>query len=155
MVEALRQAKPVRDRRRTTLAGSAMVRARLVPGHWEGDLIKGAFNRSSVGTLLERKTRFVVLCKVRGNGADAVLDSFGRQMKRLPAALRKSMTYDRGSEIACHPELTRRRPERCQPDLAQRCRCPHEQPAQKVIGLENTRRSHGRRNRGLQFNRCT
>ena len=121
MIEALRQAKPVRGRRRTTLAGSAMVpeslrivhrpeeiEARLVPGHWEGDLIKGAFNRSSVGTLVERKTRFVVLCKMRGNGADAVLDSFARQMKRLPAALRKSMTYDRGSEMACHPELARR-----------------------------------------------
>jgi IS30 family transposase len=121
MVEALRQAKPLRGRRRTTLAGGAMVpeslriinrpeeiEARLVPGHWEGDLIKGAFDRSSVGTLVERKSRFVVLCKMRGNGADAALDSFGRQMKRLPAALRKSMTYDRGSEMACHPELAQR-----------------------------------------------
>ena len=84
------------------------IEARIVPGHWEGDLIKGAFNRSSVGTLVERKTRFVVLCKMDGNGAAAVLDSFTRQMKRLPAALRKSMTYDRGSEMACHPELSRR-----------------------------------------------
>jgi IS30 family transposase len=121
MVEALRQAKPARGRQRTTLAGSSMVpeslriihrpediEARLVPGHWEGDLIKGAFNRSSVGTLVERKTRFVVLCKMNGNGAEAVLNSFTRQMKRLPAALRKSMTYDRGSEMACHPELARR-----------------------------------------------
>jgi IS30 family transposase len=121
MTLALRQAKPARGRRRTTLAGSSMVpetlriinrpeeiEARLVPGHWEGDLIKGAFNRSSVGTLVERKTRFVVLCKMNGNGAEAVLDSFTRQMKRLPAALRKSMTYDRGSEMACHPELARR-----------------------------------------------
>jgi len=79
-----------------------------VPGHWEGDLIKGAFNRSSVGTLVERKTRFVVLCKMKGNGAGAVLDSFTRQMKHLPVALRKSMTCDRGSEMACHPELARR-----------------------------------------------
>jgi IS30 family transposase len=84
------------------------VEARLVPGHWEGDLIKGAFNRSSVGTLVERKTRFVVLCKMDGNGAEAALESFSRQMKRLPAALRKSMTYDRGSEMVCHPELARR-----------------------------------------------
>jgi IS30 family transposase len=121
MIEALRQAKPSRGRRRTTLAGSAIVpeslriihrpeeiEARLVPGHWEGDLLKGAFNRSSVGTLVERKTRFVVLCKMKGNGAQAVLDSFTRQMKRLPAALRKSMTYDRGAEMACHSELARR-----------------------------------------------
>jgi IS30 family transposase len=121
MIEALRQAKPTRGPKRTTLAGTPMmpeslriihrpeeIEARIVPGHWEGDLIKGAFNRSSVGTLVERKTRFVVLCKMDGNGAAAVLDSFTRQMKRLPAALRKSMTYDRGSEMACHPELSRR-----------------------------------------------
>jgi IS30 family transposase len=121
MIEALRQGKPSRGRRRTTLAGSSIVpeslkiihrpeevEARIVPGHWEGDLIKGAFNRSSVGTLVERKTRFVVLCKMNGNGAEAALDSFTRQMKRLPAMMRKSMTYDRGSEMACHPELARR-----------------------------------------------
>ena len=121
MIEALRQARPTRGAKRTTLAGSAMVpetlriihrpeeiEGRLVPGHWEGDLIKGAFNRSSVGTLVERKTRFVVLCKMNGNGAEAVLDSFTRQMKRMPSTLRKSMTYDRGSEMACHSELARR-----------------------------------------------
>ena len=111
MIEALRQSKPKRGRKRRTAAGTSMVpeslriinrpeevEARLVPGHWEGDLIKGAFNRSSVGTIVERKTRFVVLCKMDGNGAEAALDSFTRQMKRLPAALRKSMTYDRGSD---------------------------------------------------------
>jgi len=121
MIDALRQAKPKRGLRRTTSSSSSIVpetlriihrpeeiEARIVPGHWEGDLIKGAFNRSSVGTIVERKTRFVVLCKMNGNGAAAVLDSFSRQMKRLPAALRKSMTYDRGSEMACHPELARR-----------------------------------------------
>ena len=121
MVEALRQAKHARGRQRTTLAGSSKVpaslriirqpeeiEARLVPGHWEGDLIKGAFNRSSVGTLVERKRRFVVLCKLNGNGAESVLNSFTRQMKRLPVAVRKSITYDRRSEMACHPELARR-----------------------------------------------
>jgi IS30 family transposase len=121
MIEALRQAKPKRGARRTTLAGSAMVpetlriiyrpedvEARLVPGHWEGDLIKGAFNRSAVGTVVERKTRFVILSKMNGCTASAALEGFTRQMKRLPVALRRSMTYDRGSEMACHPELSRR-----------------------------------------------
>lgn len=84
------------------------VDARLVPGHWEGDLLKGASNRSSVGTLVERKTRFVTLAKMEGNGAAAALEGFTRQMKHLPALLRRSLTYDRGLEMACHPELARR-----------------------------------------------
>jgi IS30 family transposase len=121
MTEALRQGKTRRGTRRRTLAGSAIVPdslkiihrpeevdARLIPGHWEGDRIKGAGNRSSVGTLVERKTRFLILSKMNGNGAEAALEGFSRQMKRLPASMRKSMTYDRGLEMACHPELARR-----------------------------------------------
>jgi len=120
MIEALRQHKSKRGRSRTTLAGGSItpeslriihrpeeIEARLVPGHWEGDLIKGAFNRSAVGTVVERKTRFLILSKMRGCTAYAALEWFTRQMKRLPAVLRKSMTYDRGSEMACHPELAR------------------------------------------------
>ena len=84
------------------------VDARLIPGHWEGDLLKGASNRSSVGTLVERKTRFVTLAKMEGNGAAAVLEGFTRQMQHLPRFLRRSLTYDRGLEMACHPELSRR-----------------------------------------------
>lgn len=121
MVEALRQGKTKRGTGRKTLGGSAIVPeflkiihrpeevdARLIPGHWEGDMIKGPFSRSSIGTLVERKTRFVLLCKMDGNGAEAALEGFSRQMKRLPVSLRKSMTYDRGLEMACHPELARR-----------------------------------------------
>ena len=121
MIAALRQHKPARGLRRTTLAGGSIapeslriihrpeeIEGRLVPGHWEGDLIKGAFNRSAVGTVVERKTRFLILSKMRGCTADAALEGFTRQMKRLPAVLRRSMTYDRGSEMACHPELARR-----------------------------------------------
>lgn len=84
------------------------VDSRLIPGHWEGDLLKGAANRSSVGTLVERKTRFVTLVRMEGNGAAAALEGFTRQMRRLPAVLRRSLTYDRGLEMACHPELARR-----------------------------------------------
>jgi IS30 family transposase len=65
-------------------------------------------NRASVGVLAERKTRFVVLCKVIGSGAEAVLDSITLQIKRLRVALSKSMTNDRGSKMAWHPELDRR-----------------------------------------------
>jgi len=121
MIEALRQAKPKRGARRTTLAGSAMVpetlriihrpedvEARLVPGHREGDLIRGAFNRSAVGTVVERKTRLVILGKMNGCTASATLTGFTRQMKRLPVALRRRVTCDRGPEMACHPELARR-----------------------------------------------
>jgi IS30 family transposase len=113
MVDALRQSKPQRGRRRTTAVGASFVpealrivhrpeeiATRLLPGHWEGDFIKGAFNRSAVGTLVERKTRFVVLCKMEGCTAQAALEGFTRQMKKLPAFLRESLTYDRGSEMA-------------------------------------------------------
>lgn len=125
MVEALRQHKPRRGAGRgigrKPGGGSAIVpeslkiihrpdevEARLIPGHWEGDMIKGAFCRSSVGTLVERKTRFVLLCKMEGNGAEAALEGFTRLMKRMPRGLRRSLTYDRGLEMARHPELARR-----------------------------------------------
>ena len=103
MIAALRQHKPARGLRRTTLAGGSFapetsriihrpeeIKGRLVPGHWEGDLIKGAFNRSAVGTVVERKTRFLILSKMRGCTADAALEGFTRQMKRLPAMMRRS-----------------------------------------------------------------
>ena len=121
MIEALRQHKPRRGTRRTTLArGFAVpealrivhrpeaIEGRLVPGHWEGDFIKGAFNRSAVGTVVERKTRFVVLCRMGGCTAQDAVEGFARQMKKVPACLRESLTYDRGSEMAAHAELARR-----------------------------------------------
>lgn len=101
MVEALRQAKHPRGvgRRigRKPGGGSAIVPeslkiihrpekidARLIPGHWAGDRIKGASNRSSVGTRVERKTRFVTLARMEGNGAAADVEGFTRQMKTCP-----------------------------------------------------------------------
>lgn len=121
MIDALRQDKSVRGRRRTSLAGGGFVpealriihrpeeiTLRQWPGHWEGDLIKGAFNRSCIGTLVERKTRFVVLCRMDGCTAQDALEGFTRQMKKLPAFLRESLTYDRGTEMTCHVELSKR-----------------------------------------------
>ncbi|KVR17981.1 transposase, partial [Burkholderia ubonensis] len=121
MIEALRQEKPARGNPRKTLARKSFVpeelriihrpeqiETRKWPGHWEGDLVKGAFNRSCVGTLVERKTRFVVLCRMDGCTAEDALEGFTRQMKKLPAFLRESLTYDRGSEMTCHVELAER-----------------------------------------------
>ena len=83
------------------------VAARIVPGHWEGDLIKGAFNRSSVGTLVERTSRHLMLVKLDGNTAQDVLDGFTRRLKSVPASLRKTMTYDQGTEMALHEDLAK------------------------------------------------
>lgn len=77
---------------------------RKLPGHWEGDLIKGACNRSRVGTLVERTTRLVVLGRMDGCTAQEALEGFTRQMKKRPAFLSESLTCDRGSELACHAE---------------------------------------------------
>lgn len=82
------------------------VAARIVPGHWEGDLIKGAMNRSSVGTLVERISRYVMLVKLDGNTAQDVLEGFKRRLKSVPESLRKTMTYDQGSEMALHETLS-------------------------------------------------
>ncbi len=81
---------------------------RVIPGHWEGDLIKGEGNRSSVGTLVERTTRFVVLAKMDNAGTKSVVDSFSAVLNREPQALRKSMTYDQGREMHGHKILTER-----------------------------------------------
>jgi IS30 family transposase len=121
MIAALRQEKATRGRTRSTIARPGFVpeaqrivhrpeeiAQRLVPGHWEGDFIKGALNRSAVGTLVERKTRFVVLCRMAGCTAHDALEGFTRQMKKMPAFLRESLTYDRGCEMACHAQLAKR-----------------------------------------------
>ena len=84
------------------------VQDRIIPGHWEGDLIKGAGNRSSVGTLVERATWFVVLAKMDDAGTVSVVDSFAAVLNRQPAAMRKTMTYDQGREMHGHKILTKR-----------------------------------------------
>jgi transposase, IS30 family len=84
------------------------VQGRQVAGHWEGDLIKGAHNASAVGTLVERKSRFVLLAKVDRPDAESVLEGFTRRLRTLPASLRKTLTYDQGKEMARHQELAER-----------------------------------------------
>ncbi|MEQ5768286.1 IS30 family transposase [Halomonas sp. H33-56] len=81
---------------------------RLMPGHWEGDLIMGASNRSAIGTLVERTTRFVILVKMDGTTATDAMVGFSDKLNRVPRSLRLSMTYDQGSEMVKHAEITQR-----------------------------------------------
>jgi len=83
----------------------AEVADRAVPGHWEGDLISGARN-SHIATLVERHSRFTVLVKVTGKDTESVVGALIRQVRRLPIQLRKSLTWDRGMELANHKKFT-------------------------------------------------
>lgn len=78
---------------------------RAVPGHWEGDLICGARN-THIATLVERRSRFTLLVKLRGKDAPTVARAMSRQILKLPAALRRSLTLDRGPEFAAHKAFT-------------------------------------------------
>lgn len=80
---------------------------RAVPGHWEGDLIIGANNASAIGTLVERATRFVILLHLPGrHGALEVREAMAEAIQRLPATLRRSITWDQGNEMAQHRQFT-------------------------------------------------
>jgi IS30 family transposase len=79
---------------------------REVAGHWEGDLITGEANRSAIGTLVERSSRYVILLHLPGrHTAEAVRDAVIDAMEDLPAHLRRSLTWDQGSEMALHTEI--------------------------------------------------
>jgi IS30 family transposase len=81
---------------------------RSVPGHWEGDLILGKANRTAIGTLVERSTRFVMLLHLPGGPGDAIAvrDAIVATIGGLPEALRRSLTWDQGLEMRRHKEIT-------------------------------------------------
>jgi len=81
---------------------------RILPGHWEGDLIIGARNASAVGTLVERSTLWIMLVKLDSAKAEDVLEGYSRSFKAVPEAVRKTLTYDQGKEMALHRQLTKR-----------------------------------------------
>ncbi len=81
---------------------------REVPGHWEADFIKGAYNRSAVGTMIERSSRRVLLAHLDGCTAQDALEGFTRRLLTVPKELRKTFAYDRGVEMALHEQLTQR-----------------------------------------------
>lgn len=82
------------------------IQMRLIPGHWEGDLIIGKGNRSQVGTLVERSTLFVALVQLDSTRADFTAQAFTRILNRFDSQMRRSMTFDQGSEMRHHKTLT-------------------------------------------------
>src|ERR1700694_3223526 len=83
----------------------AEVEDRAIPGHWEGDLLAGGKN-SYIATLVERHSRFLVLIKVRSKDTAVVVAALSKHVRKLPATLRRSLTWDRGLEMAKHKEFT-------------------------------------------------
>jgi IS30 family transposase len=85
----------------------AAVADRAVPGHWEGDLIIGKNNKSAIGTLVERSTRFVMLLHLPGDRtAETVRDAMTRKIRTLPDAIVRSITWDQGREMAEHAKFS-------------------------------------------------
>ncbi len=83
----------------------AEVEDRAIPGHWEGDLLRGSGN-SHIATLVERHSRFVLLVKLRSRDTAEVVGALSKQVRKLPATLRRSLTWDRGLEMAKHKDFT-------------------------------------------------
>ncbi len=83
----------------------AEVEDRAIPGHWEGDLIQGS-RQSYIATLVERQTRFTIMVKVPGKETLPVVSALSEQMFQLPNLLKKSLTWDRGCELAAHKKFS-------------------------------------------------
>ena len=83
----------------------ASVQDRAVPGHWEGDLLFGSRN-TQIATLVERQTRYVMLVKVAGKDTETVINALIKHARKLPQELYKSLTWDRGKEMADHKRFT-------------------------------------------------
>jgi IS30 family transposase len=128
LLQSLRSKRTIRRSKQATQKGGAhgqitdmisirerpaSVEDRAVPGHWEGDLIPGSKN-SHIATLVERHTRYVMLVKVRyvmlvkvsNKDTRTVVSALIRQAKKLPSELYKSLTWDRGKELAAHKQFT-------------------------------------------------
>jgi IS30 family transposase len=83
------------------------VEDRIIPGHWEGDLVIGKNNRSALGSLVERTTRTTILVPLKSKRADEVAKSFAKEVKKLPQQMKLTLTYDQGREMAEHKLFTK------------------------------------------------
>jgi IS30 family transposase len=83
----------------------AEVEDRAVPGHWEGDLLVGR-KHTKIATLVERQSRFLMLVKLPADDSRSIVDALARAVRKLPAELRRSLTWDRGTEMAQHKRFT-------------------------------------------------
>ena len=78
---------------------------RAIPGHWEGDLICGS-KKTYTATLVERTSRFTLLVQINGNDTNSVINAITQKIVELPSQLKKSLTWDRGMELAKHKKFT-------------------------------------------------
>ncbi len=119
LISMLRQKKPKRYKRvlSTEKRGvipdmisieqqPAEVTDRSVAGHWEGDLIVGKDHQSALGTLVERSTRYLLLVHLKAKDAESVRKAFAKKLRTMPKDIKRSLTYDRGKEMAQHKEFT-------------------------------------------------
>lgn len=120
LIEQLRQKRKYRGNvrrgkdKRTTIADKISiderpeeVNGRLIPGHWEGDLIMGKDRASAIGTLNERSSRAVILVHLKARDAASVRKAFEREFKTIPRQMKQSLTYDNGTEMAQHKRFTK------------------------------------------------
>jgi IS30 family transposase len=117
LMQHLRSRRPIRRSRHATQKGRQIANAvsirerpasiedRAVPGHWEGDLLRGSKN-SNIVTLVERQSRYVMLAKVPNRETQTVVNALIKQARKLPDELYKSLTWDRGKELADHQRFT-------------------------------------------------
>ncbi len=83
------------------------VKGRLIPGHWEGDLVMGKERASAIGTLVERTTRTIIIVPLKARDATTVRKAFEKEFKTIPTQMKKTMTYDNGTEMAQHKLFTK------------------------------------------------
>jgi len=83
------------------------VKGRIIPGHWEGDLVMGKDRTSAIGTLNERSSRTVIIVPLKARDAASVRKAFEKEFKSIPSQMKKSLTYDNGSEMAQHKLFTK------------------------------------------------